>query len=547
MSADQPRFHWTIVGGSDKGGILVREGSSLKSKAEAERLSTGAIVQELELSDGRLHYDLVSGSGPKTGWISTKASGSHLAVQSFPHVQRLWTDIYHEIEMSERDPAALCRTIQEMQAALSNDYTGRLQTELGNAGFLATGIKAMTSYPKDAQLQANCGKLLEDTVLFHQKNSIEAGKSGYVQAICSALKNHPENRDVQTLCSALSSCCDLCEENNKIVLAAGGIELIMKVGHNFPNDEHLMFKFGCALSCTVASNPQACERVLQLGSWKMMMDLMKLHSSQVSGQVVSETMMVIKVMQEANRTPETLKTLAQYRVDLAEAGAVETFVLAMRDRLRDHPAQANGASCIRYTADGHKSNKAAFVEAGALDLLVASLREHTRCDGICWGLHAQRDNIWPLHLQAGAALAALAGGSKEHQTLMVKAGVIEHLSEAMEKFPNKGLDQLQPFLNMLKNHHDKMNAEEQQPQNESFEGSWIMNSLPGVCTISKNGDVYTLEIGGSLTEATVNGDVLTLTTSHLAGHCGALSPGQIAWNIHTDTQWIFYRWRGLKK
>ena len=45
---------WQVVGGADKGGILVREGQALASKACEERLSMGAKVKELQLVGDRL-------------------------------------------------------------------------------------------------------------------------------------------------------------------------------------------------------------------------------------------------------------------------------------------------------------------------------------------------------------------------------------------------------------------------------------------------------------------------------------------------------------
>lgn len=71
---------WEVVGGADKGGILVREGQDLKSPQTAERLSTGAIVDQLELAGDRLHYKLVTGTGPAEGWVSIKLSGKELCV-----------------------------------------------------------------------------------------------------------------------------------------------------------------------------------------------------------------------------------------------------------------------------------------------------------------------------------------------------------------------------------------------------------------------------------------------------------------------------------
>mmetsp|Transcript_4477 Transcript_4477/g.14353 ORF Transcript_4477/g.14353 Transcript_4477/m.14353 type:complete len:393 (-) Transcript_4477:178-1356(-) len=71
---------WEVVGGGDKGGILVREGQDLKSPATSERLSTGAIVEQLELIGERLHYKLTTGTGPETGWVSLKLQAKDLLV-----------------------------------------------------------------------------------------------------------------------------------------------------------------------------------------------------------------------------------------------------------------------------------------------------------------------------------------------------------------------------------------------------------------------------------------------------------------------------------
>uniref|UniRef100_A0A7S1RZV7 Thioesterase domain-containing protein n=1 Tax=Alexandrium catenella TaxID=2925 RepID=A0A7S1RZV7_ALECA len=71
---------WEVVGGGDKGGILAREGADLKSAATADRLSTGAVVEQLESVGERLHYKLQSGTGPETGWVSLKLSGKDLLV-----------------------------------------------------------------------------------------------------------------------------------------------------------------------------------------------------------------------------------------------------------------------------------------------------------------------------------------------------------------------------------------------------------------------------------------------------------------------------------
>eukprot|EP00931_Biecheleriopsis_adriatica_P007558 TRINITY_DN108830_c0_g1_i1.p1 TRINITY_DN108830_c0_g1~~TRINITY_DN108830_c0_g1_i1.p1 ORF type:complete len:579 (+),score=148.04 TRINITY_DN108830_c0_g1_i1:43-1779(+) len=70
---------WRIIGGATTGGILVREGEGLKSAACADRLSTGATVEELALKGDRLHYKRLTGTGPEEGWISISITGKVLA------------------------------------------------------------------------------------------------------------------------------------------------------------------------------------------------------------------------------------------------------------------------------------------------------------------------------------------------------------------------------------------------------------------------------------------------------------------------------------
>mmetsp|Transcript_132966 Transcript_132966/g.231102 ORF Transcript_132966/g.231102 Transcript_132966/m.231102 type:complete len:418 (-) Transcript_132966:67-1320(-) len=71
---------WTVVGGGSSGGLLVREGHDTASPQAAERLSTGALVKELQfVSDAsRLHYEKLTGSGPARGWVSVKLKNNVL-------------------------------------------------------------------------------------------------------------------------------------------------------------------------------------------------------------------------------------------------------------------------------------------------------------------------------------------------------------------------------------------------------------------------------------------------------------------------------------
>ncbi|CAK9033958.1 58 kDa phosphoprotein (Heat shock-related protein) (HRP) [Durusdinium trenchii] len=70
---------WEVVGGADKGGVVVRKGFELKSSEASCRLCTGAIVEELELRGERLRYRRLSGTGPDEGWISISLKDKVLA------------------------------------------------------------------------------------------------------------------------------------------------------------------------------------------------------------------------------------------------------------------------------------------------------------------------------------------------------------------------------------------------------------------------------------------------------------------------------------
>eukprot|EP00933_Yihiella_yeosuensis_P072364 TRINITY_DN80745_c0_g1_i1.p1 TRINITY_DN80745_c0_g1~~TRINITY_DN80745_c0_g1_i1.p1 ORF type:complete len:410 (+),score=93.43 TRINITY_DN80745_c0_g1_i1:49-1278(+) len=74
---------WEVVGGADKGGILVREGQSTSSTQFPDRLATGSLIEELQLKGERLNYRRITGTGPETGWVSLSVSGKEI-VKSKP-------------------------------------------------------------------------------------------------------------------------------------------------------------------------------------------------------------------------------------------------------------------------------------------------------------------------------------------------------------------------------------------------------------------------------------------------------------------------------
>mmetsp|Transcript_80530 Transcript_80530/g.227966 ORF Transcript_80530/g.227966 Transcript_80530/m.227966 type:complete len:244 (-) Transcript_80530:78-809(-) len=78
VGAESPRQHWTVVGGGEKGGIIVRSKVELRSAELPKRLATGSVVEELAKSGDRLHFRRVHGDGPDTGWVSIAVGGKAL-------------------------------------------------------------------------------------------------------------------------------------------------------------------------------------------------------------------------------------------------------------------------------------------------------------------------------------------------------------------------------------------------------------------------------------------------------------------------------------
>jgi len=78
MEAHADRPKWIVVGGIDKGGIVVRAGVGLDSTMYPVRLSDGARIEELEREGNRLHYQRIRGDGPDFGWVNVTLNGKVL-------------------------------------------------------------------------------------------------------------------------------------------------------------------------------------------------------------------------------------------------------------------------------------------------------------------------------------------------------------------------------------------------------------------------------------------------------------------------------------
>lgn len=73
---------WEVVGGADKGGIVVRKSRDTASEQEPQRLATGALIEQRQLVGERLHYVLHRGEGPIEGWVSIRLKTKDLVVKT---------------------------------------------------------------------------------------------------------------------------------------------------------------------------------------------------------------------------------------------------------------------------------------------------------------------------------------------------------------------------------------------------------------------------------------------------------------------------------
>lgn len=73
---------WEVVGGADKGGIVVRKSRDTASEQEPQRLATGALIQQRQLVGERMHYVLRTGEGPVEGWVSIRLKTKDLVAKT---------------------------------------------------------------------------------------------------------------------------------------------------------------------------------------------------------------------------------------------------------------------------------------------------------------------------------------------------------------------------------------------------------------------------------------------------------------------------------
>lgn len=125
------RQRWEVTGGAERGGVVVRQGMELKSPEAASRLSTGAIVEELELVGERLRYRRLTGTGPDEGWISITLKDKVLACR-VSSASAGAPEEEEELREEEPFPAMAPDSVQELDDDLA-DRQAELKAEAAEA------------------------------------------------------------------------------------------------------------------------------------------------------------------------------------------------------------------------------------------------------------------------------------------------------------------------------------------------------------------------------------------------------------------------------
>merc|ERR1711907_815588 len=73
---------WVVVGGANTGGINVQSGSQVLSEDLEERLATGAMIEQIDMQDGKVLFQKINGDGPMCGWATVAFDGAPLLVEA---------------------------------------------------------------------------------------------------------------------------------------------------------------------------------------------------------------------------------------------------------------------------------------------------------------------------------------------------------------------------------------------------------------------------------------------------------------------------------
>lgn len=118
------KSNWVVVGGKEKGGLIVRKGKELDSPFYKFRLSTGArIMAESEINSKRMHYRKIDGDGPDFGWISIVAPPSKADKENAPKPHKGMLVVPEGIELDDELYRGLAKITFEADSVVQSKFS----------------------------------------------------------------------------------------------------------------------------------------------------------------------------------------------------------------------------------------------------------------------------------------------------------------------------------------------------------------------------------------------------------------------------------------
>eukprot|EP00930_Biecheleria_cincta_P001324 TRINITY_DN102459_c0_g1_i1.p1 TRINITY_DN102459_c0_g1~~TRINITY_DN102459_c0_g1_i1.p1 ORF type:complete len:462 (+),score=93.72 TRINITY_DN102459_c0_g1_i1:80-1465(+) len=184
-----PQAVWKVVGGGDKGGILVRVGKDLNSAQDSIRLATDSIVRELAFEGERLHYQLLQGTGPAQGWVSVRLKDKELLVKSTLPLKSQSQSYSGNVKPADLEAAAAGSSRAAVRDAPANEmiFGGAGEADDGPSRYDDMSEKEFSMLWRSAGIsfahadvggRSSAGKILEELERL-QKSSITTLKNEY--------------------------------------------------------------------------------------------------------------------------------------------------------------------------------------------------------------------------------------------------------------------------------------------------------------------------------------------------------------------------------
>jgi hypothetical protein len=315
------------------------------------------------------------------------------------------------------DSRALMFQLQAIQRCVMDDAPAKLRA--GDAGAVEAalaGVRAFTAAVKDADGASalDTAMLTLSTLVSENPNAHRAIRNDVFAVLVAAMKCAPSAAPVQEYgCTAVIRIVGEVNSSAEAAVLAGLITSILNALRTFPKDSTVQYRGLWALNRLIAQFPTGrSTQAGASGALALCLAPMRAHGS--NADVCENALAVLAGLCAEDAANAT--ALNQ------EKDGVSLTVGAMKA----HPAQKRlqlcGAVLLVNTTANNPTGKAAAGKAGALPVLVAALRAHSRGDAM-------------LAERAAKAMGNMLNGDTGNVKLAASAGAVQPLVDIMSAHP----------------------------------------------------------------------------------------------------------------